>query len=692
MEILNKRSGILFSLMQLMQVLALSKPLTNEMAIRQAKAMEMLKFMNLSADPCEDFYEFTCGNWNIYHSAALEDEVSTGLLEMLQKVLDANIMRLLQQPHALDTVIDKKVKDFYKSCLNLPSLKGEYANRLKAIIAEFGQMPALVGTSKWSQEENFDWLQTVGEISHKYGIDIITGAEVAVDLADNSVNRLYINQQELGLESKSVYLDADKDKAVLLRVLLLSVASKLNEFLQMDLEWALQTAQEIVDFETSLAQGIDDFESVAEFQENLPLTTMKELQQQYGLDIDFKKLLNLPMGSVPDLKVYYSPNYIENLIKVLKATPKSKVANYIFYQLVEKFFISLPQTKEELHTNCLANMKGYFSKIFDNMVYRHYSSKQLEQGINNMWLAIKSAFKKSLESAEQYPWIKTSTREYAIRKLEAMNMEIVSYENYNFSAAFRDLQVHEQDYLENLKSLRSLGAQQNREAINDPPEPLDLGEQLSTSPANILIENVVKLPVAMLQPNYVWSTYYAKAFNFGVLGALLAHELIHGFDDTGRNHDVQGNSLTWWDTESAENFQLRSQCFNSQYQEFVFQGKHLPDMPAQGENIADNGGVRMAYAAYLKWYDNAVREDNNDVRETMPGLQFEDKKLFFISYGQLWCGDVNPLYRKFQESTDSHVPDRFRVIGPLSNFEEFSKVFNCPKGSGMNPAKKCKIY
>ncbi|XP_005179956.1 neprilysin-4 [Musca domestica] len=655
--------------------------------VLQSKAKEMLKYMNMSVDPCEDFYEFTCGNWNRYHSAELENEPATGLLETLQKSLDQKLIEILSTEESKDTAVDKKIKDFYKSCLNLPNLEKNYAEKLKKLIAEFGEMPALVG-GKW-QEDQFDWLQTIGEIYHKYGIGIITSVEVAVDLADNSVNRLYFNQQDLTLEGKAVY--SDNDKMNLVKRLTNIVASRLVVFLNMDVKLAIKTAKEIVQFEADLARGVDEIESVADFQDMVDLSTLEEAQEKYGSELDLKKLVELSFGSIPPLKVYISETYTRNLIEVMKKTPPRQVANFIFYKLISKFLVSIPEDKDDLPLNCLSDMKTYFSKIFDNMVYRKYKTQEIEQGIRLMWHQIKEAFRDTLES-QHYNWISPATRKYAVEKLGAMEMDIVSYQDYDFNDLYVDLKVDNKDYVENLKSLYALGAKQNRESINEEPQPIDFGDDLSTTPSNILIENVVKVPVNLLQSNYVWSSHYPNAFNFGVLGSLLSHELIHGFDDTGRNHGKDGNALEWWDPKSSENFNKRSQCFNSQYQGFVFHNKHLPDMPAQGENIADNGGVRLAYSAYLKWLKEVQGKHPSSIMESMPGMKFSDKQLFFVSYGQLWCGDVNPVYRQLQESTDTHVPDKFRVIGPLSNFEEFAKEFQCPAGSGMNPYKKCEIY
>ncbi|XP_013119306.1 neprilysin-4-like [Stomoxys calcitrans] len=655
---------------------------------RQAKGEQILRHMNLNVNPCDDFYEFACGNWNTYNSAAKLNKSATGLFHSLREERDQKILHLLPLDEPQDTSADRKVKHFYRSCMNLPAFKQFYTAKLIAIMSEFGQMPALAGAA-W-REDQFDWQQTIAAIANRYGIIIITGTEVSVDFSDNSVNRLYVSEQQLTLESRSIYLEPKNKNFV--QGYINSVATKLYLFLGIDINVARQTAAEIVHFETQLAAGTHDPQSLLKLTDLYKLSTFDEVQRQSYPYIDLKRIAQVSLGTLPNYHVYYNVNYLSNLIKTLQRTTKRVVANYIFYQLLNKFMIVIPENQQGLQDMCLKQMKGYFSKNFDNMLYRRYNNEQTEVGVNLMWQDIKAAFIEAMQSPHQYNWIREDTRRYAVEKVRHMKMEIVSYKNTNFEAYFHQMRVDGADYVENIRSLHIMGAQQRRAAIYSPPQPIDLSEKIATTPVNVLIENAVKVPISILQPHYAWDASFANAFNFGILGALLSHELIHGLDIHGRHHDINGNSLDWWDPNSMADFDRRSHCFNKQYQNFIFQGQHLPDMPAQGENIADNGGVRLAYAAYLKWYYNAMASNPQRVNEFMPPVNFGGRKLFFISYAQLWCNDITPSFRRYLASVDNHVPDRFRVIGPLSNFDEFSKLFQCPRGSGMNPHKKCEIY
>ncbi|XP_075161826.1 neprilysin-4-like [Haematobia irritans] len=665
------------------------RTIPSDLLQRQTKGQLMFRHMNLNVNPCDDFYEFSCGNWNTYNSAAANNRSATGLFHSLREERDQKILYLMHTDEPQDTSVDRKVKNFYRSCMNLPALKQFYTAKLVAIMSEFGQMPALAGAA-W-REDLFDWQQTIAAIANRYGIIIITGTEVSIDFADNSVNRLYISEQHLALESRSIYLDPKNKQFV--QGYINSVATRLYLFLGIDRNVALQVATEIVQFETQLAAGTHDPQNLLKLTDLYKLSTIDEIHQKSYPYIDYKRIAQIALGTIPNYKVYSNENYLRNLIHTLQHTTKRVVANYIFYQLLNKFMVVIPQNQRGLQDMCLKQMKVYFSKNFDNMIYRRYNNEQTEQGVNLMWQDIKAAFIEAMQSPENYGWIRDDTRRYAVEKVKHMTMEIVSYKNHNFASYFDSMKVDSRDYVENLRSLHNMGARQRIASIYSPPAPIDLSEKISTTPVNVLIENAVKVPVSILQPHYAWDASFANAFNFGVLGALLSHELIHGLDIHGRHHDIHGNSLDWWDPTSMADFDKRSQCFNKQYQNFIFQGHHLPDMPAQGENIADNGGVRLAYAAYSKWYHKTAQRNPRAIQgESMAPVPFAGAKLFFISYGQLWCNDITPSFRRYLASVDNHVPDKFRVIGPLSNFDEFSRVFNCPRGSGMNPHRKCEIY
>ncbi|XP_053947086.1 membrane metallo-endopeptidase-like 1 [Anastrepha ludens] len=657
--------------------------------MRLAKRDSIVNTMNPKIKPCDDFYKFACGKWARANPATTIEHLTTGLFEEMSQLLDRKVEKLLtNDPDFNYTAIDNKVKDFFVSCVNLVKLKDKYKQKLIDMIAEFGEMPALSG-DKWNAEK-FDWLVTIARIAHKYGKDILLGMDIMADYKDNSVNRVYIGQADLPLESRAMYLD--DSTAVYRESYKRKLRKELIKFLGIDAQLATKTANEIVDFEVKLAYGLVD-DSLGQSLDDLSkLTTVELMQAKYSPVIDIKKLVNITLGEVVTEPLYeYAEQYQQNLQKIILTTPKEVVANYIFYTLVSDYMLDLDKTALKQKKTCIDKTKSYFAKNVDNMVYRKYSTRKTEQDVEYMWKELKESFKSTLLS-DKLSWIAEPTRQYALEKLQALRLEINSYMDHNFTEEFGALVTNKDDYLANVLALLELDTKRTFAKLHEPPKPIEAGEILSYTPANILIENVIKVPVSILQPYLLWNEIYPTAVKFGTLGALVGHELIHAFDDTGRRFDKYGNSRDWWDEKSTQIFLNRTACFSNQYSKYKYGDQFLPKSVSQSENIADNGGMRLAYHAYMRWYEDAVRANVDVSTEQLPNFPYNYKQLFFISFAQIWCNDAHPEVKKLQTSTDQHVPGEFRVIGPLSNYDEFAHEFHCAVGTQMSRENKCEIY
>lgn len=168
----------------------------------------------------------------------------------------------------------------------------------------------------------------------------------------------------------------------------------------------------------------------------------------------------------------------------------------------------------------------------------------------------------------------------------------------------------------------------------------------------------------------------------------MGHEITHGFDDQGRQFDDTGNLREWWQPETTAAFEEKAQCIIDQYGNYTEpQTKlNLNGVNTQGENIADNGGIKESYLAYVKW------AEDNGPEQKLPGLNYEPKQMFWLSAANTWCAVYRDAILKLLISSGMHAPQRFRIIGPFSNMKEFSEDFKCPKNSGMNPNKRCEVW
>lgn len=674
-----------------------------EELIRYAKSAEIRNYLNESQDPCENFYNFACGN---YYRINPPDTppYQRNIFQSISKTLSHRLLRLLQEDdeQSVDTPTDQKVKHFFDSCLNIESLSKAYRSKLLDIVKEFGKMPVLEG-DQW-QESEFDWLKTVAKIAHKYNIHMIIGYLVDVDYTNHSINRMSITAQDMPLKSRLVY--SEEVHALVRNIRKNAIAQRLQHFLELETSLANRTAEEIFEFETRLVLGYSNSSILWNFQQRnhtnkagngativSNLLTIEEMQRKYQPHLDFKRWLNISLGFLPTGQVndLIEPS-AANIAGALKQTPARIVANYIFYNLLENFMFAIPKEKHILQDWCVITTKSYFAKVLDNMIYRNYITDQTIKAVEYLWQIIKTTFQSRLDS-NQYNWMMEDTRRHAADKLKNMRLEINSYQQTNFSEEFHELKINSVDYIENIKALLVQSAIKWRQKVTQPPTTYDNPVYLSFTPVNIQDENLIKVPVSILQPYFMLSEHYPNSLNFATLGFLLSHELLHAFDEEGKLFDESGNLKEWFDPESNDYFKKQTNCFSLQYHRYNYSGRPLPLLDSQTENTADNGGLRLAYNSYLHWYEDAVRSyEMQKSQETMPRLKYTNKQLFFISYGQLWCSSTHPLIKSYAASIDDHVPNEFRAIVPLSNLPEFSKEFNCPFGTNMNPAKKCILY
>ena len=203
--------------------------------------------------------------------------------------------------------------------------------------------------------------------------------------------------------------------------------------------------------------------------------------------------------------------------------------------------------------------------------------------------------------------------------------------------------------------------------------------------------NEMVFPVAILQPPFFFKNFH-PAMNFGSIGAIMGHEMTHGFDVSGRKFDKDGNEVDWWEPEALEEFLGRAQCVADFYSNYTEYGVHLNGEAECGENIADMGGVKFAFRGMQAYMKSAKAEG-----KTFPALPrgLTPEQLYFVSYGQTWCTKSDQEYLLMLNAQDEHSLPRERVNGPLTNSVDFHTAFSCKLGTPMNPApetKQCRIW
>jgi len=197
--------------------------------------------------------------------------------------------------------------------------------------------------------------------------------------------------------------------------------------------------------------------------------------------------------------------------------------------------------------------------------------------------------------------------------------------------------------------------------------------------------NQMRFPAGILQPPN-FDAHRESATNYGAIGLVMGHELTHGYDDEGRKFDKAGNMKDWWSKKTAQEFEKRTSCLVNQYSDYVVDGDvHLNGKLTLGENIADQGGERLAFSAWLNTLKSSPT-DNPDLKSD------NTPQTFYLGFAQMWCSKATPEYLRMRARTNPHSAPRFRVIGVVSDDPNFAKAFNCKAGDKMVRQNQCEVW
>jgi predicted metalloendopeptidase len=282
---------------------------------------------------------------------------------------------------------------------------------------------------------------------------------------------------------------------------------------------------------------------------------------------------------------------------------------------------------------------------------------------------------------EHVAFLDDATRANAITKLEAMAVKVGYPETWR---SYDELEVSRTSYFENTahangfelrRQLRKVGKSVDRAEWTTSPSTGDCFYRWSM--------NDMTAPAGMLQPP-LFGGAMTRAMEYGALGTYLGHEVTHGFDDQGRKFDAFGNNRDWWSPPIAATFESRAACVRDQFDAYtVLGGVHVNGRLTAGENIADLGGMKLAWNAF-----QAARQAN----PSKEVFAIPEEKQFFIGYGQWWCRNIRDESLHTMVSTDPHAPPRMRVNGTLGNMPDFARVFACKPGSKMRREPRCEVW
>ncbi|HEX6622538.1 MAG TPA: M13 family metallopeptidase [Pyrinomonadaceae bacterium] len=644
--------------------------------------------MDKTASACQDFYQFSNGNWlktteipPAFSSWGSFNILAENNRNTLREILDA----AAKTTDAKKGSVEQKIGDFYASCTDEAKREAE---GVKPLLPEFARIEKIKSAAE---------LQAQVARMHSMGVNALFDFEALPDFKNSSVVMGIATQGGLSLPTNEYYTKTD-EKSVDIRNKFVQHVTNMFQLLGDAPEKAAANAKTVLAIQTRLAENSRDPVALRDISKQYNKMTAKELQAltpnlSWG---DYFAALGQPRDLTINLA---HPEFYQNVNKMLTEVPIEDWKTYLRWHLISAAAPSLSSKFEDESFNfngkvlagrkeqnprwrrCVAATDAQLGEALGQAyvarAFTPESKRRMQTMINNLIAAFR-------ERVQKLDWMSDPTRKEALAKLAAFQQKIGYPDKWiDYSA----LEISRASFVEN--ALRA-GQFEVRREMAKIGKPVDRGEWGMTPPTvnayNNWLMNEIVFPAGILQAPF-FNPEADDAINYGAIGAVIGHEITHGFDDQGANFDLQGNLKDWWTPDDKKKFQERAECIVNQFGAYeVEPGLKMTGKLVSGESIADLGGLQVAYDAFLKSLEGKPRPKDID--------GFTPEQRFFMGWAQVWASKYTPEITRLITQSDPHPISRFRVNGPLSNMPEFAAAFQCKAGDPMvRPEKdRCKIW
>ena len=641
--------------------------------------------LDKTCKPCEDFYQFAMGGW--MKANPIPPEYSTwGSFSVLLDKNQQNLRQILEaaaKANAAAGSNERKIGDFYASCMDTAAVDAAGAKPIEAELLRIAQVKG--------------GMDLQAEMAHlqESGIDAMFRFGSRQDAKDSTQVIASAAQGGLGLPDRDYYLRED-EKSTKLRDDYVKHVAKMFELLGDSSDKAAGEAGTVMTIETTLAKASMsnvDRRDPNKTYHRMKIEELRALTPNFSWEAYFKttgypRLVETNIGQ---------PEFFKALDAQLTATPLEDWKTYLRWHLLdatapglsEKFVTedfefhgkALRGAKEILPRwkRCVQATDRNLGEALGQVYVQKYFPPEAKAHALEMVHNLVAALREDLQTL---PWMGPETRAQATGKLEAFGVKIGYPDKWRDYSA---LKIDRTSYMQNELRGAEFEFQRQLSKIGKPVDRTEWGMTPPTVNAyNRSSMNEIVFPAGILQPPF-YDPKADDAVNYGGMGAVIGHEITHGFDDQGSKFDAKGNLKDWWSAEDSKNFKERSQCVSDQFDGYVVEGElHENGKLVLGESIADLGGLSISYAAYEKSLQGKQRPADKD--------GFTPEQRFFLGWAQVWGANTRPEFARLQTNTDPHPLPRFRGNGPLSNMAEFAKAFGCTKGEAMVRGQVCKIW
>ncbi|XP_043975219.1 neprilysin-like isoform X2 [Gambusia affinis] len=661
-------------------------------------ASRLIENMDATMDPCDNFYQYACGGW-LKKNIIPEAHTKYGLYNILNANLDVILKGVLEKKVEREAAALTKAKILYKSCMNINLIEQKRGAPLLDMLPDIFEWPMAV--DNWEDNYGKTWRleDVIARLNWKYGIQVLVNFIIRADDRDSTSHIIYACR---------AYEQFMFDLAKLIRT---------DRGLKIDETGLRAEVTRVVDLEKDIATATDSAQkrdpvllyNKMELRSMNTISTFEIDSQKFNWSYYTAKIMDTVKITVPESEkiINYSPYYYRKLKTILAKYTKRDVQNYVVWPFVMQMVGGLSRAyrntrnaflkvltgktaEDALWRRCALYVNSYLDKAVGRLYVQEAFSDNSKELMEEMIKDIREVFISNLDNLS---WMDEETKKAAEEKAQAIRERIgysddIMNDEY-LNDEYKDLSYSAEEYfkniLQNLEYVQKKHLQKLRKKVNKDEWLFGAAVINAFYSANL---NEIVFPAGILQPPF-FNKGQPKSLNYGGIGMVIGHEITHGFDSKGRHFDKDGNLKAWWTPESTRKFLELSRCIANQYSSFSWDlanGLHLNGNKTLEENIADNGGIRQAYQAYKKFVKR------NGEESPLPGIDLSHDQLFFLNFGQIWCGSYRPQQAVNSVKMDIHSPGMFRVLGSLQNLPEFAKAFKCNKNSNMVSDNVCRVW